>query len=288
MKCPFCGGTESRVKDSRDIGDAIHRRRECEQCKGRFSTYERVEKFHLVVTKRDQRREEFDRQKLYTGISKACEKRPLPVGEIESAVEEIEQELYRLGRREVQSSVIGEWTRSPIFASPASTVPSAMSKPCLKRSRICSTATKSSHIINNRSVRAMLVIALALRCSLHMDALLGSSQAAAEGGKHFDRDIGVIVQHSAKLPDRQQQGRHIIDRGRCSGAGQIVQQGHLAGNTAGAFLAENFFSSIGIMRLREANMPARDDVKADTGIALRIQDGAGAEFALLATIAKGL
>jgi len=108
MKCPFCGGTESRVKDSRDIGDAIHRRRECETCKGRFSTYERVEKSHLMVIKRDQRREDFDRQKLYVGIRKACEKRPLPVGEIENAVEEIEQELYLLGRREIPSSVIGE------------------------------------------------------------------------------------------------------------------------------------------------------------------------------------
>lgn len=108
MKCPFCGGNESRVKDSRDIGDAIHRRRECEQCKGRFSTYERVEKFDLMVIKRDQRREAFDREKLYVGIRKACEKRPLPVGEIENAVEEIEQELYRLGRREVRSSEIGE------------------------------------------------------------------------------------------------------------------------------------------------------------------------------------
>ncbi len=109
MKCPFCGGTESRVKDSRDIGDAIHRRRECEQCKGRFSTYERVEQMHhLLVIKRDQRREDFDRQKLYAGIRKACEKRPLPVGEIENAVAEIEQELYRSGKQEVQSNVIGE------------------------------------------------------------------------------------------------------------------------------------------------------------------------------------
>ncbi len=108
MKCPHCGWTESRVKDSRDIGDAIHRRRECEHCKGRFSTYERVEQFHLMVIKRDQRREDFDRQKLYVGLRKACEKRPLPVGEIENAVAEIEQELYQLGRREVQSSVIGE------------------------------------------------------------------------------------------------------------------------------------------------------------------------------------
>ncbi len=108
MKCPFCGGTESRVKDSRDVGDAIHRRRECEQCKGRFSTYERVEKSPLMVIKRDQRREVFDRQKLSMGIRKACEKRPLPAGEIENAVEEIEQELDRLGKQEVPSSVIGE------------------------------------------------------------------------------------------------------------------------------------------------------------------------------------
>lgn len=108
MKCPFCGGPESRVKDSRDIGDAIHRRRECENCKGRFSTYERVEKFHLMVIKQDQRREPFDRQKLYVGIRKACEKRPLPAGEIENAVEEIEQELYRFGKQEISSNAIGE------------------------------------------------------------------------------------------------------------------------------------------------------------------------------------
>jgi transcriptional repressor NrdR len=108
MKCPFCGGTESRVKDSRDIGDAIHRRRECEQCRGRFSTYERVEKSPLMVIKRDQRREIFDRQKLYLGLRKACEKRPLPANEIEKAVEEIEQELDRLGKQEIPSSVIGE------------------------------------------------------------------------------------------------------------------------------------------------------------------------------------
>ena len=108
MKCPYCGGTESRVKDSRDVGDAVHRRRECEHCKGRFSTYERVEKSQLMVIKRDQRREAFDRQKLFVGISKACEKRPLPTGEIENSVEEIEQELYRQGRQEIPSSVIGE------------------------------------------------------------------------------------------------------------------------------------------------------------------------------------
>ncbi|HLG61814.1 MAG TPA: transcriptional regulator NrdR [Ktedonosporobacter sp.] len=108
MKCPYCGGTESRVKDSRDIGDAVHRRRECEQCKGRFSTYERVEKSPLMVIKRDQRREAYDRHKLSVGIRKACEKRPLPAEQIENAVEEIEQELYQLGKQEIPSSVIGE------------------------------------------------------------------------------------------------------------------------------------------------------------------------------------
>lgn len=108
MKCPFCGYTESRVKDSRNVGDAIHRRRECEQCKGRFSTYERVEKSQLMIAKRDQRREPFDRQKLFIGISKACEKRPLAIAVIENAVEEIEQELYRQGKQELPSSVIGE------------------------------------------------------------------------------------------------------------------------------------------------------------------------------------
>ena len=108
MKCPFCGHTESRVKDSRDVGDAIHRRRECERCKGRFSTYERVEKSRLMIIKRDQRREPFDRQKLLIGISKACEKRPLSVAVIENAVEEIEQELYRQGKQELPSSAIGE------------------------------------------------------------------------------------------------------------------------------------------------------------------------------------
>ena len=108
MKCPFCGYTESRVKDSRDIGNAIHRRRECEQCKARFSTYERVEKFHLMVIKRDQRREPFSREKLSIGLRKACEKRPLSASEIKNMVEDIEQELYRFGKQEIPSSVIGE------------------------------------------------------------------------------------------------------------------------------------------------------------------------------------
>ncbi|HEU5369255.1 MAG TPA: transcriptional regulator NrdR, partial [Ktedonobacterales bacterium] len=96
------------VTDSRDSGDGIHRRRRCKDCGRKFSTYERVETAQLLVVKRDGRREPYDREKLYRGIRRACEKRPLPVGELENAVDEIEQALYRLGRPEVASQVIGE------------------------------------------------------------------------------------------------------------------------------------------------------------------------------------
>jgi len=96
------------VTDSRDAGEAVHRRRRCKACGRKFSTYERVETAQLVVVKRDGRHEPYDREKLYTGIRKACEKRSLPVGELENAVEEIEQALYHLGRPEVASQVIGE------------------------------------------------------------------------------------------------------------------------------------------------------------------------------------
>jgi len=96
------------VTDSRDSGDGIHRRRRCKECGRKFSTYERVETAQLLVVKRDGRREPYDREKLYRGIRRACEKRPLPVGELENAVDEIEQALYRLGRPEVASQVIGE------------------------------------------------------------------------------------------------------------------------------------------------------------------------------------
>ncbi len=108
MKCPFCDGHESMVTDSRDTGDGIHRRRRCKDCGRKFSTYERVETAQLLVVKSDGRREPYDREKLYRGIRRACEKRPLPVGELENAVDEIEQALYRLGRPEVASKVIGE------------------------------------------------------------------------------------------------------------------------------------------------------------------------------------
>ncbi len=108
MKCPFCGFKDSQVVDSRDVGEAIRRRRSCLECSARFTTYEKVLAKNLYVVKKDDRREEFQREKLLLGIRKACEKRPLPVGTIEKLVDEIESELYKLGRAEIPSTIIGD------------------------------------------------------------------------------------------------------------------------------------------------------------------------------------
>lgn len=108
MKCPYCGFSESRVTDSRDQGGTIHRRRRCEHCHERFSTVERVVLPELMVVKVDGRREPFNAEKIAHGIRLACQKRPIPVGEIEALVEDIENELYTLGRAEVETRVIGE------------------------------------------------------------------------------------------------------------------------------------------------------------------------------------
>lgn len=108
MKCPYCGWTETRVTDSRDQGGTIHRRRRCEHCLQRFSTIERVVLSELSVVKRDGRREPFKRDKLEAGLRHACQKRPIPVGELEAIVDEIEQELYKMGQAEVPTGVIGE------------------------------------------------------------------------------------------------------------------------------------------------------------------------------------
>lgn len=108
MKCPSCGEPESKVIDSRSLGDEIRRRRECIVCQSRFTTYERLQNRSLYVIKKDGRREEFDREKLFSGIRKACEKRPMPTGTIEKLVETIEAELYSVGRTEIPSSLIGK------------------------------------------------------------------------------------------------------------------------------------------------------------------------------------
>lgn len=115
MKCPFCGGHDSRVVDSRDIegGESIRRRRECISCNQRFSTYERLA-LSLQVLKRDGRREEFDRQKLVNNMWKACEKRGLAVEEIEAIARDIEHAVHRLGVSEVASTVIGEYAMSAL------------------------------------------------------------------------------------------------------------------------------------------------------------------------------
>ena len=108
MNCPYCGHYDSKVIDSRDVNDGIRRRRQCLKCDSRFTTYERLQPASLFVIKKDQRREEFRRDKLLTGIRKACEKRPLPSGTADNLVDDIEAELYQLGKTEIPSAVIGD------------------------------------------------------------------------------------------------------------------------------------------------------------------------------------
>ena len=108
MRCPYCGHTDSKVTDSREVESGIRRRRECLNCKVRFTTYERLQSTALMVSKRDSRREEFNREKLVNGIRKACAKRPITSRAIEKMVEDIEAELQRLGQGEVPSNIIGE------------------------------------------------------------------------------------------------------------------------------------------------------------------------------------
>ena len=112
MRCPYCGTDNSRVVESRagEDGMTIRRRRECanEGCARRFTTYERVEQRPLMVIKKDSEREEFSRDKLYRGMVRACEKRPISVDSIEGIVQKIERDLRMEYEREVPSSVIGE------------------------------------------------------------------------------------------------------------------------------------------------------------------------------------
>ena len=110
MKCPYCGEVESKVIDSRpaDDGERIRRRRECLACQKRFTTYEIVETVPLMVVKKYKSREAFDRQKLLNGLMRACEKRPVAIGTLERAVDEIEQSLLNTLDREVTSLEIGE------------------------------------------------------------------------------------------------------------------------------------------------------------------------------------
>lgn len=110
MKCPFCGYSESKVIDSRptDEGERIRRRRECISCQKRFTTYEIIESVPVIVVKKDKSRETFNRDKLFDGMLRACEKRKVSIEQLEHAVNEIEAELQNSLDREVTSVHIGE------------------------------------------------------------------------------------------------------------------------------------------------------------------------------------
>ena len=110
MKCPFCNQDNTRVVDSRPADDntAIRRRRMCDACGKRFTTYEKVETIPLIVIKKDQNREQFDTSKIEAGVLRACHKRPVSAEQIHRLVDDVETEVFNLEEREIPSSVIGE------------------------------------------------------------------------------------------------------------------------------------------------------------------------------------
>lgn len=110
MRCPYCENEDSKVIDSRhtEDGRAIRRRRECEECGRRFTTYEKIEEVILMVIKKDGSRQAFDRNKLLNGIIRACEKRPVSIADMEKIVDDIERGLNNTMEKEVESSLIGE------------------------------------------------------------------------------------------------------------------------------------------------------------------------------------
>ena len=110
MRCPFCHSTQNKVIDSRPSreANAIRRRRECLNCQRRFTTYEQVEENMPLIVKKDGRREPFQRAKLYEGIKKACEKRPVSIDVIEQFLDDLEREMLGSGQREMPSTWIGE------------------------------------------------------------------------------------------------------------------------------------------------------------------------------------
>ena len=110
MKCPYCGSEETRVTDSRPVeeSNSIRRRRQCDSCGKRFTTYEKIETIPLVVIKKDHTRQQYDRAKIEAGGMRACYKRPIPVDEIKKMIDRVETELYNQGGGEVRSAEIGE------------------------------------------------------------------------------------------------------------------------------------------------------------------------------------
>ncbi len=116
MKCPYCGNPDTRVVDSRPVDDnsSIRRRRVCDDCGKRFTSYERVETVPLVVIKKDKNRELFDRSKIESGVLRACHKRPISAQQIHDLVDSVETEVYNFGEREIPSTKIGEMVISRI------------------------------------------------------------------------------------------------------------------------------------------------------------------------------
>ena len=110
MKCPFCGFANDKVVDSRESkeGESIRRRRECMKCGKRFTTYERIDEIPYMVVKKDGRREKFERQKVLSGLLRACEKRPISMGKMEQIVNEVEQYVIDSPERERTASELGE------------------------------------------------------------------------------------------------------------------------------------------------------------------------------------
>ena len=110
MKCPYCGSEDTRVTDSRPVeeSNSIRRRRQCDSCGRRFTTYEKIETIPLVVIKKDHTRQQYDRAKIEAGVMRACYKRPIPVDEIKKMIDRVETELYNQGGGEVKSAEIGE------------------------------------------------------------------------------------------------------------------------------------------------------------------------------------
>ena len=110
MKCPFCGNEDTRVIDSRpaEDGSSIRRRRQCDKCDKRFTTYEKVETIPLIVIKKDNNREPYDRTKIEKGVLIACRKRPVSAAQISKIVDEIETEIFSLEEKEIPSAKVGE------------------------------------------------------------------------------------------------------------------------------------------------------------------------------------
>ncbi|MBQ1527418.1 MAG: transcriptional repressor NrdR [Lachnospiraceae bacterium] len=110
MKCPFCGHENTRVIDSRPAEDnnSIRRRRVCDECEKRFTTYEKIETIPLIIIKKDNNRETYDRTKIEGGILRACHKRPVSASQISHMVDEVETEIFNYEDKEIQSEVIGE------------------------------------------------------------------------------------------------------------------------------------------------------------------------------------